>query len=500
MALENNANIPSAYVYQPADIGGKMESMASRKEAKLKYDLEQKKVLKTKNDAALAGVKVAKSDLTPDATLNEAILKRADQIMDTYAEAGASELPVYDATSPIGKALQSDINSLHEFQARMAGIADQMKGINNIKGADNDIFNYFHDKITGNPTIDGIQDAIAEYNNYKDLLTAVPNISAAVKTSVESAGTDSEITNLQKADFSKKKSDEILSMEKKVNEQDIPRILADVNSKPEIQKARAIFEFKKEKGILDKAEYNGYDDFDDYLKDMVLNKVAMKTSTGELYKDPKSQNIIVKINNTQTTPVVGQTKIFPATSTAQNPIDFNSVDYDLTGGTTNGYITLKKKDGTAFTEADVDNFNSTIDPSLSNKYTYSLESDGTIKVNADVLGLSASEEMAITESLVPGQAMRTTPYKDTNGDTSDGMIVSIRHTASGDLVGVLKGAETAELDDDVYVYLWTDKPKLKDVAQANALQFANQLNANVSDPDMWTFWNSVKQNGQGKFK
>ena len=496
MALETNANIPSAYVYQPSDIGGKMESMASRKEAKLKYDLEQKKALKTKNDAALAGVKVAKADLTPDATLNEAILKRADQIMNTYAEAGASELPVYDATSPIGKALQSDINSLHEFQARMAGIAGEMKGINSIKGADNDIFNYFHDKITGNPTIDGIQDAIAEYNDYKDLLTAVPNISAAVKTSVESAGTDSEITNLQKADFSKKNSDEILSMEKKVNEQDIPRILAGVNSKPEIQKARAIFEFKKEKGILDKAEYNGYDDFDDYLKDMVLNEVALKTTTGELYKDPKSQNIVVKINNTNTTPVVGTTQILPATSIANNPIDFNNVDYDLTGGTTNGTISIKKKDGTAFTQADVDAMNSTISSDLSNKYVYSLEGDGSIKVNSDVLGLSADEEMTITDSLAAGQAMTANSYKNTKGETIKGKITSVKHTASGDLVGVLEGGDPEDLNDDIIVFLWSDKPTLKNIAANNAILFANQLNANVSDPDMWAFW---KSNG-AKFK
>lgn len=44
MALETNANIPTAYVYQPADVGGKMESIANRKEAKLKYELEQKKL------------------------------------------------------------------------------------------------------------------------------------------------------------------------------------------------------------------------------------------------------------------------------------------------------------------------------------------------------------------------------------------------------------------------------------------------------------------------
>jgi hypothetical protein len=496
MALETNANIPSAYVYQPADIGGQMESMASRKEAKLKYDLEQKKALKTKNDAALGGVRVAKSDLTPDATLNEAILKRADQIMDTYAEAGASELPVYDATSPIGKALQSDINSLHEFQARMAGIAGEMKGINSIKGADNAIFNYFHDKITGNPTIDGIQETIKEYNDYKDLLTAVPNIAAAVKTSVESAGTDSEITDLQKADFSKKNSDEILSMEKKVNEQDIPRILADANSKPEIQKARAIFEFKKKKGILDKAEYNGYDDFDSYLKDMVLNKVALKTTTGELYKDPKSQNIIVKINNTNTTPVVGTTQILPATSIANNPIDFNNVDYDLTGGITNGTISIKKKDGTAFTEADVDAMNSTISSDLSNKYVYSLEGDGSIKVNSDVLGLSADEEMTITDSLASGQAMTANSYKNTKGETIKGKITSVKHTASGDLVGVLEGGDPEDLNDDIIVFLWSDKPTLKNIAANNSILFANQLNANVSDPDMWAFW---KSNG-AKFK
>jgi hypothetical protein len=497
MALETNANIPSAYVYQAADIGGKMESAATRKEAKIKYDLEQKKALKTKNDAALAGVKVAKADLTPDATLNEAILKRADQIMDTYSEAGANELPVYDATSPIGKALQSDINSLHEFQARMAGISNEMKGINNIKGADNDIFNYFHDKITGNPTIDGIQDTIKEYNDYKDLLTAVPNVASAVKTSVESAGTDQEILDLQKADFSKKSSDEILSMEKKVNEQDIPRILADANSKPEIQKARAIFEFKKEKGILDAADYNGYDDFDDYLKDMVLNKVALKTSTGELYKDPKSQNIIVKINNTNQTPAVGQTAITGDVSIANSPFDFNNVTYDLAGGTTNGTIELKKKDGTKYTQADVDAMNSTIPDALKQKYVYSLNGNGNVEVNSDVLGLSsAGEQMTITESLNPNAAMSPKPYKDTSGNIQNGQIQSIRHTASGDLVGILTGGDTAELDDDVFVFLWSDKPNLKTIAKANALNFANQLNANVSDPDMWTFWNS---NG-AKFK
>jgi hypothetical protein len=147
----------------------------------------------------------------------------------------------------------------------MAGISNDMKGINSIKGADNDIYNYFHDKITGNPTIEGIQETIAEYNNSKDLLTAVPNVAAAVKTSVDAAGTDKSIVDLQNADFSKKTKDEILTIQTQINDQDIPRILADINSRPDIQKARAIFEFKKGKDILDKSEYNGYDDFDDYL-------------------------------------------------------------------------------------------------------------------------------------------------------------------------------------------------------------------------------------------
>lgn len=496
MALENNANIPSAYVYQPADIGGKMESMASRKEAKLKYDLEQKKALKGKNDAALAGVKVAKSDLTPDATLNEAITKRADQIMDTYAEAGASELPIYDATSPIGKALQSDINSLHEFQARMAGIASQMNGINNIRGADNDIFNYFHDKITGNPTIEGIQDAIAEYNKYKDLLTAVPKLSDAIESGVKAAGLDKYVVDLQTADFSKKSKDEILQLENKINEEDIPKIITDLNANPEIQKARAIFEFKKEKDILDTKEYGGYDDFDDYLENLVSNKVQMKNSTQQLYRDPNSGKISIKIDNTNKTPVVGTTQILPATSIANNPIDFNNVDYDLTGGITNGTISIKKKDGTAFTEADVNAMNSTISSDLSNKYIYSLEGDGSIKVNSDVLGLSADEEMTITDSLASGQAMTSKSYKNTKGETITGKITSVKHTASGDLVGVLEGGDPEDLNDDIIVFLWSDKPTLKNIAANNSILFANQLNANVSDPDMWAFW---KSNG-AKFK
>lgn len=263
--------------------------------------------------------------------------------MDIYSEAGANELPVYESTSPIGKALQSDINSLHEFQARMAGIAQNMKGINSIKGADNDIFNYFHDKITGNPTIEGIQAAIDEYDQNRDLLTAIPKITEVVKNEVGVAGMDKIIEDVSKADFSKKSDAEILAFQTKINDQDIPGVIKNLNANPEIQKARRIFEFKKQKDILDTTDYNGFDDFDDYLEDLVLNSANIKGVNGETYKDPKNQNIVVKINNTNQTPAVGQTAITGDVSIANSPFDFNNVTYDLAGGTTNGTIELKKK-------------------------------------------------------------------------------------------------------------------------------------------------------------
>lgn len=135
--------------------------------------------------------------------------------------------------------------------------------------------------------------------------------------------------------------------------------------------------------------------------------------------------------------------------------------------------------------------NSTIPDALKQKYVYSLNGSGNVEVNSDVLGLSsAGEQMTITESLNPNAAMSPKPYKDTSGNIQNGQIQSIRHTASGDLVGILTGGDTAELDDDVFVFLWSDKPNLKTIAETNALNFANQVNANVSDPDMWTFWNS----------
>lgn len=496
MALETNANIPTPYVYQAADIGGKIENVANKKDAKLRYELEQKKANKAKSDTALSGLKLAKADLTPSAIINEAIQLKADKITDIYSEWGSQELPIWDATTPAGKALQSDINDLKSFQAQMADVSKKMEGINSIKGADNDVYNYFHDKIMTNPTVEGIRETIEEYNDNKDLLTAIPKVTDAVANSVGVAGMDVLIEDLKKADFSKKTSDEILTLTKEINETKIPTILANLNANPEIQKARGIFEFKKKKGILDKAQYGDFEDFDEYLRDLVLNQVDIKGVSADVYKDPKSQNITVKINNTNTTPVVGTTQILPATSIANNPIDFNNVDYDLTGGTTNGTISIKKKDNTAFTQADVDAMNSTISSDLSNKYVYSLEGDGSIKVNSDVLALSANKEMTITDSLASGQSMKEKPYRNTKGETENGKIVSVRHTASGDLVGVLEGGDPQDLNDDIIVFLWSDKPTLKSIAKNNAIQFANQLNANISDPDMWTFWN----NNGAKFK
>jgi hypothetical protein len=491
MALETNADIPTPYVYQAADIGGKIENVANKKDAKLRYELEQRKANKAKGDVALSGLKLAKADLTPSAIINEAIQLKADKITDIYSEWGSQELPIWDATTPAGKALQSDINDLKSFQAQMADVSKKMEGINGIKGADNDVYNYFHDKIMTNPTVEGIRETIEEYNNSKDLLTAIPKVTDAVTNSVGAAGLDVLIEDLKKADFSSKKSDEILTLTKEINETKIPAILANLNSNPEIQKARGIFDFKKEKGIFDKAQYGGFEDFDEYLKDLVLNQVDIKGVSADVYKDPKApQNITVKINNTQTTPVIGQAQILPATSIANNPIDFNSVNYDLTGGTTNGTISIKKKDGSAFTKADVDAMNQTISSDLSNKYIYSLEGDGSVKVNSDVLGLSADQEMTITDSLASGQAMKSNSYKNTKGETITGKITSVRHTASGDLVGVLEGGDPADLNDDIIVFLWSDKPTLKNISKNNSLLFANQLNSNVANPDMWTFWQS----------
>jgi len=284
MALETNARIPSPYVYQPVDFGGKIDAEAANKAAALKAGIQAKKDLKTKNDAALA----VKPTWTEETVLNNTIENKANQIRDTYSKMAAAGIPIWDATTPEGSAFAEEIAGLNKFSNEMQGYEQDMREIKSIKGADNDAYNFYVKQIGEAKVPEDVAKVVTSYRENKDLLAKAPDNRKAVATVVNSVPLDTEITAIKTAALNMKQID----LKKEIPDDKLEPILQTIKSSQEAQLEEKLFDFKKENGI-DDPEFANYSTYDEYLADKIRTQVALRANVGVQAKG----SMVINVNN-----------------------------------------------------------------------------------------------------------------------------------------------------------------------------------------------------------
>mgnify|MGYP003642826202 CR=1 FL=1 len=272
MALETNARIPSPYVYKPVDFAGKIDTEAANKAAALKAGIVAKKDLKTKNDAALA----VKPTWTTEGVLNGAIENKANYIRDTYSKLAAAGIPIWDATTPEGSAFAEEIAGLNKFSNEMKGYEQNINEIEAVKGADNDAYNFYVNKIGEAKDPAAVDAVVTSYRENKDLLAKAPDIRDAVSKVVSIKPLDTEVEEIKKAALGMKEVD----MKKYLATDKIQGIIDEIKAEEESKLAEKLFDFKKENGIEDPA-FSNYDTYDDFLADQVRTQVATRSNLTE---------------------------------------------------------------------------------------------------------------------------------------------------------------------------------------------------------------------------
>jgi hypothetical protein len=307
MALETNARIPSPYVYQPVDFGGKIDAEAANKAAALKAGVQAKKDLKTKNDAALA----VTPKWTEETVLNNTIENKANQIRDTYSKMAASGIPIWDATTPEGSAFAEEIAGLNKFSNEMQGYEQDMREIKSIKGADNDAYNYYVEKIGEAKVPEDVAKVVVDYRENKDLLAKAPDLQKAVAATVNATAKDKDIVDIGKLS----KFDKV-TIKSSIPDDKVQDVFEVAKNSESSQLEEKLYNFKQANGIRD-PKFDQFNSYDEYLMDQVKVQIALTASENDSLRSQWQINISNKIGGTPTTPTGNTVTVTPGDANKQ---------------------------------------------------------------------------------------------------------------------------------------------------------------------------------------
>lgn len=291
MALETNARIPSPYVYQPVDFGGKIDAEAANKAAALKAGIQAKKDLKTKNDAALA----VKPTWTTEGVLNGAIENKANQIRDTYSKMAAAGIPIWDATTPEGSAFAEEIAGLNKFSNEMKGYEQNINEIEAIKGADNDAYNFYVKQIGEAKVPEDVAKVVISYRENKDLLAKAPDLPKAVAATVNATAKNKDIVDIGKLN----KFDKI-TIKSSIPDEKVQDVFEAAKNSEASKLEEKLYDFKQENGISD-PEFDKFNSYDEYLMDQVKDQIALTASENDQLRSQWQINISNNQGGTKTT-------------------------------------------------------------------------------------------------------------------------------------------------------------------------------------------------------
>jgi hypothetical protein len=291
MALETNSRIPSPYVYQPVDFGGKIDTQAAQKAAAVKAGIQTKKDLKTKNAAALK----LEPELTGKAVLNKAIINQYNNILEEYSKIAAAGDNIYDPSTFYGEAFAKDVTALDDFANQMKDVEKDITEIEDKRASDPGIYNYFTTQLREAKLPQDVSNTIVEYRQNKNTLDKAPAIANAVADKVNDAAKNKEIVDITKlGEFDQ------VNIKNSISDDKIESIFNQTKITEPSQLQEQIFDFKKEKGIEDK-EFEGFASYDEYLRDKIKNQIALTTSTNDQLRSQWQINISNRTGNGQKT-------------------------------------------------------------------------------------------------------------------------------------------------------------------------------------------------------
>lgn len=291
MALETNSRIPSPYVYQPVDFGGKIDTQAAQKAAAVKAGIQTKKDLKTKNAAALK----LEPELTGKAVLNKAIINQYNNILEEYSKIAAAGDNIYDPSTFYGEAFAKDVTALDDFANQMKDVEKDITEIEDKRASDPGVYNYFTTKLREAKLPQDVSNTIVEYRQNKNTLDKAPAIANAVADKVNDAAKNQEIVDITKLG----KFDQV-NIKKSISDDKIESIFNQTKITEPSQLQEQIFDFKKEKGIEDK-EFEGFASYDEYLMDKIKNQIALTASTNDQLRSQWQINISNRTGSDQRT-------------------------------------------------------------------------------------------------------------------------------------------------------------------------------------------------------
>lgn len=277
MSLETNANIPTPYVYQPANIAGMMEK-------KYESDLAEKKLRKKEQDerdkrvAQAKGFQFAQSN---NQSMQKLLQDEYNSQTDLFAKMAAAGADITNIGTPEGVAFDqwkrdftNKALAAKETQAEYDRLMDSYRTAPD-KFDQNNIA-LVVDKFDKAGTIEEKADAINYVRSNPLAFGKQVDVSKGVETTFDAAFPDLELQDLAKstAEFDK-------TLQPKTE-----AVITNYLSTPEAITARQQFDFKKSMGSPDVAQYP---DFDTYVRTIATQRAELKKA--ELTKLRSNLNI-----------------------------------------------------------------------------------------------------------------------------------------------------------------------------------------------------------------
>jgi hypothetical protein len=277
MALETNANIPTPYVYQPADVAGMMKE-------KFNADLEAQKLKKKEGDerqkriAQAKGFQFAQSN---NPSMQKLLQDEYNAQTDMFAQMASQGADITNISTTEGIAFDqwkrdftNKALAAKETQAEYDRLMDSYRS--NPQNFDLNSISSITDKFTKGETIEDKAEAINYARNNPLAFGKQVDVAKGVETTFDAAFADLDLNELasKTADFTR-------TLQPKTEE-----VISNYLLTPEATVAKQQFEFKKSMGASDVSQYNS---FEEYVKTLAEEKAKLKTA--ELTKLRGSMNI-----------------------------------------------------------------------------------------------------------------------------------------------------------------------------------------------------------------
>lgn len=296
MALESNAQIPYAGVYEPVDFGN---LILQQSEAEQKARLaELKKQQEAKKGYAALGKLQAKT--SGEKVFDTEINKYYEDLVSFATDHLRSGIDILDPTNPAGEAFIKGQQVLREKGVKaqeMDAKLDQLrKDQVNFGKYDPEIYNGFVNDILSSKNID---EAEAKYNEFPiDGLAQVVNAPELTQKIVNEYKLDKTVESIVKASAAQGKKD-IVKYTEEVAGATADDILKQYQSLPTYSTGKQQWTYKKSQGNSDPA-YN-FPTYDDYLKATIKAQVDAKKSEIETIIGNPTYNTYVNTGGSTTT-------------------------------------------------------------------------------------------------------------------------------------------------------------------------------------------------------